>query len=314
MKSRLLLTRRLTQLLIGLFLYGIAISMMVRAGIGVSPWDVLAQGLSLKTGIPFGLITNLVGLVVLLFWIPLRQRPGLGTVLNVLLIGPAAQLGLWLIPQQTELWAEVALFTAGLLLLAVATGLYIGPRMGPGPRDGLMTGLHARTGWPIWSVRTGIEVTVLIVGWTLGGNVGVGTLAFALLIGPLCSLTLPLFAIRLPEAAVTSATAERQDALERELEGSAEQATQYDLREGVLIESDAASLDRAMRRATSSTIGAHDADRMRPVRRADARTIAAYWLDDRLFGPRRRGAGRATSAKRAAHPATGAHPAPATHH
>ncbi|NEN04847.1 membrane protein [Diaminobutyricibacter tongyongensis] len=290
MNSRLLLTRRLTQLLIGLFAYGIAISMMVRAGIGVSPWDVLAQGLSLKTGIPFGLITNIVGLVVLLFWIPLRQRPGLGTVLNVLLIGPAAQLGLWLIPQQTELWAEVALFTGGLLLLAVATGLYIGPRMGPGPRDGLMTGLHARTGWPIWSVRTGIEVTVLIIGWILGGNLGVGTLAFALLIGPLCSLTLPLFAIRLPEAAKASSE-------ERELEGSAEQATQYDLREGIFIESDAASHDRVMRRATSSTIGANGPDRARPVRRADARTIAAYWLDDRLFGSARRG-----------------RPAPAPHH
>ena len=280
MNSRLLLTRRIIQLLIGLFLYGIAISMMVRAGIGVSPWDVLAQGLSLKTGIPFGLITNIVGLVVLLFWIPLRQRPGVGTVLNVLLIGPAAQLGLWLIPQQTELWIQVALFTAGLLLLAVATGLYIGPRMGPGPRDGLMTGLHARTGWPIWSVRTGIEVTVLIIGWILGGNVGIGTLAFALLIGPLCSLTLPLFAIRLPEAA-------KADAGERELEGTAEQAVQYDLREGILLESDSGSRARAARRATSSAIGAHNADRAKRSPRDDARTIAAYWLDDRLFGPRR---------------------------
>ena len=177
-------------------------------------------------------------------------------MLNVLLIGPAAQFGLWLIPQQTEPWIQVALFTAGLVLLAIATGLYIGPRMGPGPRDGLMTGLHARTGWPIWSVRTGIEVTVLIIGWFLGGNVGIGTLAFAVLIGPLCSLTLPLFAIRLPEAA-------KADAQERELEGSAEQAVQYDVREGLLLESDAGSRDRAMRRATSSAIGAHGADRSR---------------------------------------------------
>ncbi|WP_345762246.1 YczE/YyaS/YitT family protein [Diaminobutyricibacter sp. McL0608] len=294
MKSRLLLTRRLIQLLVGLFLYGIAISMMVRAGIGVSPWDVLAQGLSLKTDIPFGLITNIVGLVVLLFWIPLKQRPGLGTVLNVLLIGPAAQFGLWLIPQQTEPWIQVALFTAGLGLLAIATGLYIGPRMGPGPRDGLMTGLHARTGWPIWSVRTGIEVTVLVIGWFLGGNVGIGTLAFAVLIGPLCSLTLPLFAIRLPEAA-------KADAQERELEGSAEQAVQYDVREGLLLESDAGSRDRAMRRATSSAIGAHGADRSRQAPRADARTIAAYWLDDRLFGRRRPRAGRVTRVAHATH-------------
>jgi uncharacterized membrane protein YczE len=293
---RLLLTRRIVQLLIGLFLYGIAISMMVRAGIGVSPWDVLAQGLSLKSGIPFGLITNIVGLVVLLFWIPLRQRPGLGTVLNVLLIGPAAQLGLWLIPQQTEPWVQVVLFTGGLLLLAVATGLYIGPRLGPGPRDGLMTGLHARTGWPIWSVRTGIEISVLIIGWILGGNVGIGTLAFALLIGPLCSLTLPLFAIRLPQAvtanAVERAPGERAPELERELEGSAEQATQYDLREGLLIEPDVGARARDTRRATSSTIGAHGADRDRATRQADARTIGAYWLDDRLFGSRRPRAGR----------------------
>jgi uncharacterized membrane protein YczE len=303
--SRLLLTRRIIQLLIGLVLYGIAISMMVRAGIGVSPWDVLAQGLSLKTGIPFGLITNIVGLVVLLFWIPLRQRPGVGTVLNVLLIGPAAQLGLWLIPQQTELWIQVALFTAGLLLLAVATGLYIGPRMGPGPRDGLMTGVHARTGWPIWSVRTGIEVTVLIIGWILGGNVGIGTLAFALLIGPLCSLTLPLFAIRLPEAA-------RADAGERELEGTAEQAVQYDLREGILLESDSGSRARAARRATSSAIGAHGADRAKPSPRADARTIAAYWLDDRLFGPAR--AARATNQAGTAHSARAARASHATEH
>ncbi|WP_223692511.1 membrane protein YczE [Leifsonia poae] len=206
-----LFPRRLARLLLGLVLYGIAISMMVRAGIGLSPWDVLAQGLSIKTGWAFGLMTNLIGLVVLLFWIPIRQRPGLGTILNVLLIGPSAQLGLTLIPQQTQLWAQVPLFAGGLVLLAVATGLYIGPQLGPGPRDGLMTGLHTRTGWPIWVVRTGIEVTVLIVGWLLGGNVGFGTLAFAVLIGPLCTLTLPLFAIHLPTAATT-------DAAENELE------------------------------------------------------------------------------------------------
>ena len=205
MLSRLLLIRRLGQLLLGLFLYGIAIALMVRAGIGVSPWDVLAQGVSLRTGLAFGLVTNLIGLVVLAFWIPLRQRPGLGTVLNVLLVGPSAQAGLWLIPQQTQLWAQILVFVAGLLLLAVATGLYIGPKLGPGPRDGLMTGLNARTGWPIWAVRTGIEVVVLIIGWILGGNVGMGTLAFALLVGPLCALTLPLFAIHLPQNAARPA-------------------------------------------------------------------------------------------------------------
>ncbi|MFF1632775.1 YitT family protein [Leifsonia sp. NPDC058248] len=300
MNTGLLLTRRLVQLLVGLFLYGIAIAMMVRAGIGVSPWDVLAQGLSLKTGLPFGLITNLVGLVVLLFWIPLRQRPGLGTILNVLLIGPAAQLGLGIIPQQTELWAQVLLFSGGLLLLAAATGLYIGPRMGPGPRDGLMTGLHGRTGWPIWGVRTGIEVTVLIVGWLLGGNVGVGTLAFALLIGPLCTLTLPFFEIRLPRDAA-------KDATERELEGTAEQSAEagdrdaapFDVRDGILLESDSASRMRADRFARGSVIREHQPDRVRggdapgdgeivAPRRAAA-TIASYWLDDRLTGHFRRG-------------------------
>ena len=274
MTARLLLTRRIVQLLLGLFLYGIAIALMVQAGIGLSPWDVLAQGLSIKTGIPFGLITNLVGLVVLAFWIPLRQRPGLGTVLNVLLVGPSAQLGLAIIPKQTELWAQVLLFAAGLLLLAVATGLYIGPKLGPGPRDGLMTGLHARTGRPIWAVRTGIEVTVLVIGWILGGNVGVGTLAFALLVGPLCSLTLPFFAIRLPQDAATAAP------LESELEGTAEQsaglrdeqdAARSDVRDGILLESDAASRARLVERGDPKDAGklaAFDAfvERMQPDR------------------------------------------------
>jgi uncharacterized membrane protein YczE len=162
--------RRGSQLLAGLFLYGIAIALMVRAGIGVSPWDVLTQGLAAQTGLPFGLLTNLIGVAVLLLWIPLRQKPGVGTVLNVLLIGPSAQLGLWLIPQQTVPWAQALVFAGGLAMLAIATGLYIGARLGPGPRDGLMTGLHRRTGWKIWVVRTIIEVTVLTIGWILGGR------------------------------------------------------------------------------------------------------------------------------------------------
>jgi uncharacterized membrane protein YczE len=286
----LLLTRRVVQLLIGLFLYGIAIALMVRAGIGLSPWDVLSQGVSLKTGIPFGLVTNLVGLVVLAFWIPLRQRPGLGTILNVLLVGPSAQLGLDLLPQQTELWAQVLFFAAGLALLAVATGLYIGPRLGPGPRDGLMTGLHARTGRPIWAVRTAIEVTVLLIGWTLGGNVGLGTLVFALAVGPLCSLTLPFFAIRLPKDAATAS-----GGLESELEGTAEQAAglederdavRSDVRDGILLETDAASRARAADHAASPFVRAPQPDRApaepRPSR--PSRVIAAHWLDDRITG------------------------------
>jgi uncharacterized membrane protein YczE len=197
MTSRLLWTRRIAQLLVGLFLYGVAIALMVRAAVGVAPWDVLTQGVSKHTGIEFGWVTNLIGVAVLLLWIPLRQKPGVGTVLNVLMIGPSAQLALWIIPEQTSLWIRIPLFAVGLLLLAVATGLYVGARLGPGPRDGLMTGLVARTGWPVWVVRTGIEVVVTATGWLLGGNVGLGTLAFALLIGPLVGITLPR--LRVPE-------------------------------------------------------------------------------------------------------------------
>ncbi|WP_294179891.1 YitT family protein [uncultured Schumannella sp.] len=190
-------TRRWAQLLIGLVLYGVALGVMARAGIGVAPWDVLGQGIARQTGLPFGLVTNLVGALVLVLWIPLRQRPGIGTILNVLLIGTSAELGLWLVPQQTVPWQQAIVFAGGLALLAVASGLYIGARLGPGPRDGLMTGVHARTGWPIWAVRTGIEVTVLAVGWMLGGQFGIGTVAFALLIGPMVGVTLPL--LRVPE-------------------------------------------------------------------------------------------------------------------
>ena len=194
-----LFARRVTQLLVGLFLYGFAIAMMIQAGIGVSPWDVLSQGVSLQTGIGFGWVTIIVGAVVLLLWIPIRQKPGVGTVLNVLLIGPAAEFGLAVLPRGTELWNQVLLFAGGLALLAIATGLYIGARFGPGPRDGLMTGIHERYGIRIWIVRTVIEVTVLSIGWVLGGTVGVGTVAFALLIGPMVNVTLPL--LRVPEVA-----------------------------------------------------------------------------------------------------------------
>ncbi|HYQ24731.1 hypothetical protein [Stenotrophomonas sp.] len=189
---------RLLQLVTGLFLYGFGIALMVRAAIGVAPWDVLSQGITLHAPLSFGLVTNLVGLLVLALWWPLRQKPGVGTVLNVLLIGPSAQFGLWLLPPAAGLGWQLLLFSAGLLLIALATGLYIGARLGPGPRDGLMTGLHARTGWPIWKVRTLIEGSVLVIGAWLGGNIGLGTLAFALLIGPLCSFTLGWFGIGRP--------------------------------------------------------------------------------------------------------------------
>ncbi len=205
MAPSLTLVRRIGQLVVGLVLYGVAIAMMLRAGLGVAPWDVLTQGVAIHTGLPFGLLTNIIGVLVLLLWIPIRQRPGIGTVLNVLMIGPSAEVGLALIPAPTELIAQIGMLAGALVLLALATGLYIGARFGPGPRDGLMTGIHARWGVKLWIVRTGLEVTVLASGWLLGGTVGFGTLAFALLIGPMVNITVPL--LRVPDAARPGAAA-----------------------------------------------------------------------------------------------------------
>lgn len=196
-RSRLL-PRRITQLLVGLFLYGIGIAFIVRGEIGAAPWDVLTQGIANHVPLSFGVITILTSVVVLLLWIPLRQKPGVGTLLNALLVGPAADIGLALIPTGQDLWLRICFFIIGLVLLSAATGLYIGTHFGPGPRDGLMTGLHRVTGWRIWIVRTAIEVTVVLIGWLLGGNVGFGTLAFALLVGPLCQYFMRIFAIRVP--------------------------------------------------------------------------------------------------------------------
>ena len=184
---------KLLQLVPGLLLYGVADAFMIRAAIGVDSWTVFAQGISVHTGLGIGILTNIIGLAVLLLWIPLRQKPGIGTVLNILLVGPGIELGLWLLPAPEPLWLRVLYFAIGLVLLAFASGIYIGARLGPGPRDGLMTGIHLRFGTPIWIGRTGIELTVVAIGWLLGGNVGVGTLAFALLIGPLCAFPRPLF-------------------------------------------------------------------------------------------------------------------------
>lgn len=188
--------RPVPRLLIGLVLYGFADAMMIRAAIGVDPWTVFAQGLAHQTGLGIGLLTNAIGLLVLLLWIPLRQRPGLGTVLNVLVVGTMIDVGLHVLATPEEWWARGLLFAGGLLLLAVASGIYIGAHLGPGPRDGLMLGLHTRTGLPIWVGRSGVELTVLVLGWLLGGDVGLGTLLFAVLIGPLCSITLPLLGVR----------------------------------------------------------------------------------------------------------------------
>ncbi|MFK0241701.1 YitT family protein [Microbacterium sp. NPDC090281] len=189
--SRRDLVERLGQLVLGLFLYGVALGFMVRGGIGVAPWDVLALGLAAQSGLGYGVMTVIISVVVLLLWIPLRQRVGLGTVLNALLVGPSADLALLLIPNPASVWIGAPMFIFGLLLLAFATGLYIAADFGPGPRDGLMTGLVRRTGWAVWLVRTLIEGSVLLIGFLLGGPVGVGTVLFAFGVGPLIGWFLP---------------------------------------------------------------------------------------------------------------------------
>ena len=182
---------RLVRLYAGLGLYGISMAMLVEAGLGVMPWDVLHQGLSRRTGLSLGTMTVIVGAVVLLLWLPLRVRPGLGTVSNVLVIGVAVDAALAVLPPVDAVPVRIALLAAGVLLNAFATALYIGAGFGPGPRDGLMTGLHRRTGLPVGPVRTGIEVAVVATGWLLGGTVGIGTVVYALGVGPLVQLFLP---------------------------------------------------------------------------------------------------------------------------
>jgi len=179
------LSLRFVQLAVGLFLYGASVALQVRAVVGVSSWTVLTQGLENVLPWSFGIITTVSSLVILLFWIPLRQKPGIGTLCNALAIGPAADLVLWLVPEPGTLVGRVLLFVGSLVLLAVATACYIGAGFGTGARDGLMVGLHERLGWPVWVARTAIEVTVVVVGWLLGGDVGVGTVVAAFAIGPM---------------------------------------------------------------------------------------------------------------------------------
>jgi uncharacterized membrane protein YczE len=207
------MVRRVVQLIVGLALYGAGDGVMIHAGFGVDPWTVFAQGLSVHTGIGVGWITNIVGLLVLLLWIPLRQKPGIGTIANILLVGTAMQLTIAVLPPTNSLAARIALLVAGILMVAVASGLYIGAHFGPGPRDGLMIGMHARLGWPIWVCRGTVEISVLVVGWLLGGTVGIGTVAFAFGIGPLVGITLPLLDTRrnprTPRAQVPTTVVER---------------------------------------------------------------------------------------------------------
>lgn len=187
------MSRRVLQLLIGLVLYGAGCGLTIRAGWGVDPWTVLAEGLALRTGVGVGWIANILGAVVLLAWIPLRQKPGIGTIANVLLVGTAIQATIVVVPVALDPWTGGLMLLGGTVLVAVASGLYLGAGFGAGPRDGLMTGLHRRLGWPIWLCRLLIESTVLIIGWLLGGTVGLGTVVFALCIGPLVHRALPLF-------------------------------------------------------------------------------------------------------------------------
>ncbi|MEV0372420.1 hypothetical protein AB0I10_21725 [Streptomyces sp. NPDC050636] len=174
--------------------------LMLRAGLGLEPWSVLNQGISLHTGLSIGTVTIVSGALILLLWIPLRQRPGLGTVSNVVILGLVMDGTLALVPETGALGVRIPLLAFAVVLNGAATGLYISARFGPGPRDGLMTGLHRRTGRPLRLVRTGIEVTVLAVGFLLGGSVGVGTVGYALAIGPLAQFFIRRFAIKgLPE-------------------------------------------------------------------------------------------------------------------
>ena len=193
--------RRLTQLYVGLVLYGLSLAMMVRAGLGLDPWDVLHEGITRHVALSFGTVVILTGALVLLLWIPLRQKPGIGTVSNVIVIGLAADAGLALLAEPDAPWLRLALLLGGVALNGFATAAYLGAGLGPGPRDGLMTGWVRHRGGSIRAVRTGIEVAVLLGGWALGGTVGLGTVLYALGIGPLVQAFLPAVTVAGPPPA-----------------------------------------------------------------------------------------------------------------
>jgi uncharacterized membrane protein YczE len=190
------LKARLPPLIIGLVLFGVGVAFMVVANLGLSPWEVLHQGISFRTGISIGTVAIITGVGVLLLWIPLHERIGIGTVLNVLIIGPVVDVSLWLLPDQVDMmWLRWALMVGGTVIIALGSGLYIGAGLGPGPRDGLMTGL-ATKGINVAVARIGIEIAVLIIGHFLGGTVGIGTLVFAFGVGPLVAFFLPMFSMK----------------------------------------------------------------------------------------------------------------------
>src|SRR3954469_20733060 len=192
------MTRRLIQLYGGLILYGTSMALQIRAGIGLDPWDVFHQGVADHTGLSFGTVTMITGAAVLLAWVPLRQLPGLGTISNVFVIGLSVDAALSLIPAAGPLPVQVVFLLGGVGLNGLAGAAYIGAGFGPGPRDGLMTGLVKRTGGSVRVIRTSIEVAVLAVGWLLGGTVGIGTVLYAVSIGPLLHALLPALTVRRP--------------------------------------------------------------------------------------------------------------------
>lgn len=200
------MTRRMVQLLVGLWLYGATMAMMVRAGLGLNPWDVFHEGLAQHVPLTFGQVVILVGAVLLLAWIPLRQRPGVGTVLNVLVIGVAADATLAMLPPAEHPAVAVALLLGGVVGNGLAGAMYVGAGLGPGPRDGLWTGIVARTGISVRRVRTVLEIVVLACGFVLGGTVGLGTVLYAFGIGPIVQVFLPWFEVRRVVAAEPAAT------------------------------------------------------------------------------------------------------------
>lgn len=187
--------RRFLQLFAGLSLYGVGMAMQVRGALGLDPWNVLHEGLAKRTGVSFGTILVIVGVLVIALWIPLRQRPGLGTIANALWVGVAADLTLLVLPESELLAVRIPELVFGIIGVGFAGALYIGAGLGPGPRDGLMTGLHARGFGSIRLMRTLVELTVLLAGWLLGGGVGIGTVLFALAIGPVIQWFMPKVAI-----------------------------------------------------------------------------------------------------------------------
>ena len=186
---------RFIRLNVGLFVYGLGISLMVKANIGIPPWDVLAQGISTQTSLSFGISQVMVSLIVLLTWIPLKVKPGIGSILNAVLIGLSTDVWLPLLAQPSGFVLQILVFVLGMCVVAFCTGLYISSNFGMGPRDGLVMGTRRKFGWPVWLIRTVYESFVLMVGWRLGGQVGLGTVLFAFGIGYLMQLSLRLFKI-----------------------------------------------------------------------------------------------------------------------